>query len=277
MSRNMKLLGAVAAALIGFFLLWQNVLNRPDKLALSPLSYSDFASWSVVPKEAPPAVWQAGWNIDVFLIDQAAELSARTGAQLDKREQQARLQGRSLEDAFSKLGTVYAPLFREEARNDDLTRAFQLYLKQQNRGRAFVIVAGAPVPSGILDMLRSDAILRARFGGFYVLETDDLTPANALEASGVDAGVTTGAAYCDAHLVDDGTCIVPLQVSKSHGLLTLAENSGLGADPAGPFLAWLESNAQKIAEPLGDLEEVEIIDIRRPGDTDERRDDSDDN
>ena len=36
-------------------------------------------------------------------------------------------------------------------------------------------------------------------------------------------------------------------------------------------LAWLEENASQSAEPLGDLEEVEIVDIRRPGDTDESR------
>ena len=35
---------------------------------------------------------------------------------------------------------------------------------------------------------------------------------------------------------------------------------------------WLEANVAKTAEPLGALEEVEIIDIRRPGETDPKPD-----
>lgn len=55
-----------------------------------------------------------------------------------------------------------------------------------------------------------------------------------------------------------------------NGFSVLAPDSSVG-ELAATFSEWLQANASPMAEPLGDLEEVEIVDIRRPGDTDERR------
>lgn len=45
-----------------------------------------------------------------------------------------------------------------------------------------------------------------------------------------------------------------------------------GGDLIASFPTWLDENVGKMAEPLGDFEEVEIVDIRRPGETDDERD-----
>lgn len=244
---------------------WRTVISPPPYIEISPLSYSDYASWAVIPKEPPPAVWTDGWAVDVFLVDHSAELKARSGKQLDKREQNARLQGRMLEDGLAAIGPVYAPLFRTDAKGDDLARAFLTYLKQHNHGRAFVIAADTPLPAAMLDELQRDPDLTERFGGFYRLgkRPDSLQLTEDLSES------PTG--FCAPHLVESGTCVTDVTTSRQGGFAVLAPQSGLGETPAEAFLAWLQENASPAAEPLGDLEEVEIVDIRRPGDTDESR------
>ena len=41
------------------------------------------------------------------------------------------------------------------------------------------------------------------------------------------------------------------------------------------LVPWLNDHASKLAEPLGELEEVEIIEIRRPGETDDAAENQD--
>ncbi|HPF22878.1 MAG: hypothetical protein R3C08_03580 [Hyphomonas sp.] len=257
---------ASAAVAIAFGVwLWRSVISPPPYIEVSPLSYSDYASWAVIPKETPPAVWSGGWAVDVFLVDDAASLKGRSGKQLNKVEQNARLQGRMLEDGLAAIGPVYAPLYRTDAKGDDLSRAFLVYLKQHNRGRAFVIATNSPLPDALLTELQRDPDLSERFGGFYRLakRPDALTL--------IEDTSKTGESYCASHLIESGTCVHDVVTGRQGGFAVLAPDSGLGADPAAAFLAWLEDNASQSAEPLGDLEEVEIVDIRRPGDTDESR------
>ncbi|MCA8902466.1 MAG: hypothetical protein KDA53_14585 [Hyphomonas sp.] len=260
---------AAAIGIAGLVWLWRTVIAPPPWLEVSPLSYSDYGSWAVIPKESPEPVWTGGWAVDVFLIDEDSALKARSGAGLDKKEQFARLQGRMLEDGLSLIGPVYAPLYRSDAVGDDLSRAFRIYLKQHNRGRAFVIATNSEVPASVLSQLTGDADLTDRFGGFYRFGR---TPSN---VSLVDTDGTAEAApvtaYCNAHLVDTGACVVDLTTVRKSGYDVLAPESGLADAPVTGLAAWLSDNVAPMAEPLGDLEEVEIIDIRRPGDTDERR------
>ena len=254
---------AIAIALGAW--LWRTVISPPPYIEVSPLSYNDFASWAVVPKQTPAPVWQDGWAVDVFLVDDASELKGRSGKQLDRKEQAARLQGRMLEDGLSAIGPVYAPLYRANAKGDDLARAFLVYLKQHNRGRAFVIATDTSLPEALLAELRKDADLNERFGGFYRLGKHP--EALALTEDPMETGET----FCPQHLNETATCLHDIATIRRSGFAVLAPDSGLGATPAADFLAWLEANAAPMAEPLGDLEEVEIVDIRRPGDTDESR------
>ena len=255
---------SAAIAIAAFGWLWRTVISPPPYIEISPLSYNDYASWAVIPKETPPAVWAGGWAVDVFLVDDAASLKGRSGKQLDQKEQNARLQGRTLEDGLSAIGPVYAPLYRAEAKGDDLARAFLIYLNQHNQGRAFVIAANTTLPPALLGELQLDPSLSERFGGFYRLgkhpETLLLT----------EDQIEAPTAFCAPHLVESGTCVNNLTTTREGGFAVLTSDSGLGQTPMAEFLAWLEENAAPAAEPLGDLEEVEIVDIRRPGDTDER-------
>ena len=265
MKKPLLWIASAAIAIAAGVWLWRSVISPPPYIEVNPLSYTDYASWAVIPKETPPAVWSDGWAVDVFLVDEAAELKGRSGKQLDKVEQNARLQGRMLEDGLDAIGPVYAPLYRADAIGDDLSRAFLVYLKQHNRGRAFVIAANATLPDTLLAELQRDPELNERFGGFYRLGKRPETLALIEDTS------KTGEAYCPSHLNETATCVHNIVTTRQGGLAVLAPDSGLGADPATDFLTWLHENASPSAEPLGDLEEVEIVDIRRPGDTDESR------
>lgn len=259
-----RIASAVAAITLGIWL-WRTVISPPPYIEISPLSYSDYASWAVIPKETPPPVWSGGWAVDVFLVDQAAELKGRTGKQLDKKEQNARLQGRMLEDGLAAIGPVYAPLYRADAKSDDLARAFLIYLGQHNHGRAFVIASNTPLPGPLLNELQRDPAVGERFGGFYRMgkhpQSFQLTEDQSVSPT----------AFCAPHLVETGTCVQDLQTTRQAGFSVLAPDSGLGTDPSAAFIDWLKENVAPSAEPLGDLEEVEIVDIREPGDTDEAR------
>jgi len=257
----------IASALIAISLgtwLWRTVISPPPFIEVSPLSYTDYASWSVVPKETPPAVWQDGWATDVFLVDSASELKGRTGKQLDKKEQNARLQGRMLEDGLSAIGPVYAPLYRADAKGDDLARAFLIYLRKHNHGRALVIASDTALPDALLAELELEPELMERFGGFYRIgkkpETLSLT----------DNPETSVETYCPSHLTESAACVKDITTVRKGGFAVLAPDSSV-TESAAAFGEWLNANASPMAEPLGDLEEVEIVDIRRPGDTDERR------
>ena len=59
---------------------------------------------------------------------------------------------------------------------------------------------------------------------------------------------------------------------KKKGLWILTSEGTPGGDLIASFPTWLDENVGKMAEPLGDFEEVEIVDIRRPGETDDERD-----
>ncbi|KCZ87824.1 hypothetical protein [Hyphomonas jannaschiana] len=256
---------ASAVILIGLGAwLWRTVISPPPYIEVSPLSYTDYASWSVIPKETPPAVWKDGWATDVFLVEDASELKGRTGAQLDRKEQKARLQGRLLEDGLAAIGPVYAPLYRADAKGDDLSRAFLIYLRNHNQGRAVVIAADTVLPDALLSELELEPELMDRFGGFYRIGKD---PEAVLLTETPDKSIE---AYCPPHLMERSACVIDVATVREKGFSVLAPDSAVG-ESAEAFNNWLAANASPMAEPLGDLEEVEIVDIRRPGDTDERR------
>lgn len=258
------IVSAAAAIALGAWL-WRTVISPPPYIDVSPLSYTDYASWAVIPKEMPPPVWKDGWAVDVFLVDSASELKGRSGKDLDKKEQNARLQGRMLEDGLSAMGPVYAPLYRADAKGDDLSRAFLIYLKQHNHGRAIVLAADTPLPEDLLAELQRDPNLTERFGGFYRIGKQ---PGS---VTLVEDPALTIEAYCPAHFKEADTCVHDVTTIHRGGFAVLAPDTAVEDTDTTEFMAWLATNVSPAAEPLGDIEEVEIVDIRRPGDTDERR------
>ena len=103
-----------------------------------------------------------------------------------------------------------------------------------------------------------------RFGGFYRIGK------NPESLTLIEDPAQSAEVYCPVHLVESGNCVKDIPTIRDNGFSLLSPDSAVG-ESAAMFSEWLHANASPMAEPLGDLEEVEIVDIRRPGDTDERR------
>jgi len=247
---------------------WNTYISPRPQLELDPMKYTEDSSWSALPVQEPEAVWTGGWGVDVFVISEDSGLGGTTQVALQKNEQRGRRQAQALKASFETIGEVYSPLYRDAAVNDDVTRAFESYLRRDNRGRALIIAHDRPIPSAILARLEQDASLRERFGGFLsISDTKDGIPPL---ASG-DAQTTAEGPlpYCNDRLNDIDSCQIVVPAHREKGVLVLRSEGIPGGDIVAGFPEWLEANVGKMAEPLGDFEEVEIVDIRRPGETDE--------
>lgn len=266
----LMILVAAAFALGGGWWLWNNIISPQPLLDLEPLNYTEDSSWAALPVQTPPAVWSGEWGVDVFVVSKDARLVARTQVGLEKRERVARAQADALRTYLQPVGEVYAPLFRGNAESDDITRAFETYLRTDNRGRALVITHDMPLPDSVLARLEQDPELRNRFGGFLSLSTarTGITPLYADGSAPNDEGTFP---WCNARLNEANSCQMIVPARKVKGLWVLESEGVPGGDMIATFPDWLEANVGKMAEPLGDFEEIEIVEIRRPGDTDERR------
>ena len=250
---------------------WNTFISPRPQLELDPLKYAEDSSWSALPVEETAPVWVDGWGVDVFLVSEDSALKGTTQSELQKRELRGRRQAQSLKDHLGLVGEVYAPLYRDNATHDDLTRAFESYLRRDNRGRALVIAHDRPLPESILARLEQDSSLRERFGGFLsISDTKDGIPP--LAVSGEPASVDEPLPYCSDRLNDAASCQIVVPADKKKGLWILTSEGTPGGDLIASFPTWLDENVGKMAEPLGDFEEVEIVDIRRPGETDDERD-----
>jgi hypothetical protein len=247
---------------------WNTFISPRPQLELDPLKYAEDSSWSALPVEEPAAVWIDGWGVDVFLISDDSALKGTTQSGLQKRELKGRRQAQSLKTSFDSIGEVYAPLYRDNATNDDLTRAFETYLRRDNRGRALIIVHDRPIPDSILARLEQDSSLRDRFGGFLsISDTKDGIPP--LDSSAQPASLGEPLPYCNDRLNDAASCQIVVPAHRKKGLWVLTSEGTPGGELIASFPEWLETNVGKMAEPLGDFEEVEIVDIRRPGEVDD--------
>tara|TARA_R110000796_G_scaffold147674_9_gene264515 strand:+ start:9125 stop:9955 length:831 start_codon:yes stop_codon:yes gene_type:complete len=248
---------------------WNTFISPRPQLELDPLKYAEDSSWSALPVEEPNPVWVDGWGVDVFLISEDSALRGTTQSGLQKRELRGRRQAQSLKASLESIGEVYSPLYRDNATNDDLTRAFESYLRRDNKGRALIIAHDRPIPDSILARLEQDASLRERFGGFLsISDTKDGIPP--LDSNEQQAPVEEPLPYCNDRLNEAASCQMVVPAHREKGLWTLTSEGTPGGEMVATFAEWLEANVGKMAEPLGDFEEVEIVDIRRPGETDEK-------
>ncbi|MEQ9507382.1 MAG: hypothetical protein RLO80_14075 [Hyphomonas sp.] len=229
--------------------------TRPTPVATGPaLPTFDYAaddSWAVTPDVPPPAVWETDWEIDVILLSQDAALETSDRVGLEKRRDDAAEELDRMSGAFEGIGPVYAPYLRAASLDSDSDAALRHYLSTDNRGRAFVIVTDRPVPAQSIALFGDDPLLRTRFGG--VLYTGPQ----------VESGTVLPATACSRRYKPETGCIASVELRRSGGRY---ERTG-GEQLTNGLIRWLNDHASKLAEPLGDLEEVEIIEIRRPGET----------
>jgi len=240
-------------------------------IALSAFDYRTNDSWAALPAESPPPVWKDGWAVDVILVGPNAGLEPRSESDVLPHTDRAREQSERLAASLSSIGPVYAPLYRKADEASDLTAAFRSYVNSHNRGRAFVIATDHALPPEMLASLKTDDALRTRFGGFLRLTrakgANAPFPAIAFDASAPDALM----AYCPDQYATADTCQPVVRIGRQDGMMIVSQDTPVGGENLAGLTAWLEANVAKTAEPLGSLEEVEIIDIRRPGDTDAKR------
>lgn len=245
---------AVLLAIAAGAILWS---MRAAPVATGPavptFDYAAKASWAVKPDLPPPAVWETGWEVDVVILSAGAALDISDKVALENRLGNAAEELDDLGAAFDKIGPVYAPYLRAANLDADIAAALSEYLAADNRGRAFLIAADHPFPATLLPAFESDALLRDRFGGvlFY-----------GESATGLAEGVSS-AALCSRRYKPKQGCVATVELRRAGGKY---EMSGGGALTNG-LVAWLNDHTSKLAEPLGDLEEIEIIEIRKPGET----------
>lgn len=214
---------------------------EPEPVHLDPYDYSQAESWDVKPAEQPPAVWETGWAIDVI------QLTTHT-----------RRAPEDIAEALDIIGPVYAPKLRGPNFAEDAAAALQEYLEINNNGRAFVIASNQPLPASTVPVINADPMVRARFGGVLLLDGQETA-----FAPGVNP-----ASVCSDRFGAGEVCAAPVEIKRTDGEWVVAGEGPIGGPVIDGFADWLDGSAPKLAEPLGDLEEVEIIDIRRPGQTD---------
>lgn len=214
---------------------------EPEPVHLDPYDYSQAESWDVKPAEQPPAVWETGWAIDVV------QLTADT-----------RRDPEDIAAALDVIGPVYAPKLRAPNFADDAAAALQEYLEVNNNGRAFVIASNQPLPASTVPVINADPMVRARFGGVLLLDGQETA-----FAPGVNP-----ASVCSDRFGAGEVCAAPVEIKRTDSEWVIAGEGPVGGAVIDGFADWLDASAPKLAEPLGDLEEIEIIDIRRPGQTD---------
>lgn len=233
---------AVIAAGAAFVVWQQSSKPAPEPVLLAPYDYALDASWAAKPATPPPAVWEDGWAIDVVLL-----------------ESQARRDTEELSEALSEIGPVYAPHIRAAHAGEDYSDGLQAYLEAHNNGRAFVIATNLTMPASAAAVINSDPMVRARFGGILMLPGLEAPFGEGVNASSV----------CSDRFGAGEVCATPVEVRRADGVWTIAGDGPAGGVVVDGFMGWLNTTAPKMAEPLGPLEEVEIIDIRRPGQTDD--------
>ncbi len=243
-----KVLGiAVAVALVsvgGAAALWYlNTARAPEPVLLDPYDYSLAESWHARPDPAPPPVWEGGWATDVILL-----LSP-----------DARRAPEAYAEALSTFGPVYAPKLRGAEFSEDAAAVLRGYLDEDNNGRALVIASDRPLPAAATAVINSDSMVRARFAGVLLLDGQETAFA---------AGVSPGS-ICSDRFGAGEVCAAPVDVRRTDGVWVVAGDGPPGGAVIEGFEEWLDESAPKLAEPLGELEEIEIIDIRRPGQTDD--------
>ncbi|MBI1400475.1 hypothetical protein [Hyphomonas sp.] len=262
---NRKLVIAVTAILLAIAISGVVWSTRPAPTvtgtALPTFDYASGDSWAVSPATPPPAVWEAGWDIDVLLLAREAALVSDDRSPLEKRRDKAAEGLSDLAAAFDPIGPVYAPYLRAATAQVDMAAATLAYFEESNRGRAFVIVADAPLPRVVTEAIIADPLLRDRFAG--ILYFGDVENPQRF-AEGIEA-----ASVCSRRYKPEDGCVIDIELRRSGGKADFAGDGAIGGRLVSGLIPWLNTRASKLAEPLGDFEEVEIVDIRRPGETDE--------
>lgn len=280
-------IGALVVTLLGWMafkdMVWTSWVSRGGAPVARAPDPTQAGVWLVRPASPPPAVWERGWGIDVFMLPPRPSLAADgpvISTSQDNLREQLTARTEALADPLAGIGPIYVPSLRlpSPATHDpdwtlaqrDLETAFAAYLETNNRGRA-VLVA---VPPGSEPLLGALAIpiaeapqkLKQRMAG--------------LVHYSADGPVAPPEEICGPAIAQQ--CLVEIPVIQAKSPLAILAPRLPNASPAYEIaspvtarsaltvrretvLAWLEKNGAREAEPLGGLETIEVAPIRRPG------------
>ncbi|MEM7766277.1 MAG: hypothetical protein AAF253_02175 [Pseudomonadota bacterium] len=243
--------------------------------------YAAEENWLVYPDTPPPTLWEAGWEVDLFVLPPHPKAWHPPGT-IDAADPDYRLeQLEALAAIRSSLdigSPIYTPALRLPSPADpspdwslaatDLAAALSYYFDTLNTGRALAVLIPegdhplVPALTAALDQ-RSD-LDRARIVTLLAL-------------SDTDHDLNAALSNCAYGTI----CPTRLDVTPRPSLL-----SQLGAQPPGgihplraddplalgatllalkaDWLAYLEAGIPKPAEPLGDFETIEVAPVYTP-------------
>ena len=292
---NRKLWLIPIAALILWLALkdivYRSVIAGDTQPETAPATYLDEDGWALLPVEPPPGAWTAPWGIDLFVIPPPTAIaigSATAGAANPDVVSDMTRNSESIEKALAPAGPSFSPVYRHpsaafaaapddwDIAREDIAMAFERYLYTKNNWRGVLIVASPETQqllSPLLQRIEADPALLQRFSGVVLLGGGNIPEASEIKCSPAM----------------DGNCVLRADVKRKRSMLrwilpqlhrspvrfVITDEAILGqslADRNTRLSLWLDKNAPKPAEPLGgidDMEVIEIAPIRRPGETDE--------
>lgn len=283
---------AALVPLIAWFalkdLVYTAIIGGGPPSAPEALDYGDLASWAAHPETPPPGAWVSPWGVDAFVVaspPNIAHARGRIPAGLPEATSDYAARVATLTAIVPDTVAVYAPAYHapspanSKSRNrdlvpevaEDLGAAFEAYLEQSNRGRAILIMAtdaSLPYADGLVERLQ-ESDLRDRFAGLVLFDASDLP---VIERPTVPICSPALEEAC-LQMVMLSTAGLPFGFLKPQLPDYRGDQAVIGRDEAAATLlsrtgmvsAWLDGNAPKPAEPLGDFEEIEVAPIYRPG------------
>lgn len=265
-------LGAVALLsgwLLGKDAIGMAVMGMQPEVAAPAPDYGDTAMWLHYPGEPPASVWEGGWDVDLFLLPPWPK-AWQPGGVIDPAGTGYRtLQADALDailPALEATGPVYCPALRLPSPTTpddwskaeaDLERALDHYFDHANGGRALAVygLPGSGLPGSGLDGGGLEAAVAKAVAARSDLEQARIV---VLGASLSDAGVESAAPFGHRLGAQPPGGVYPYRPRSPAGLETVtATLAGLRAD----WLAHLEQNVPKPAEPLGDFETISVAPV----------------
>ena len=261
-------------------------LRFGEPATAAQLDYSELDSWATRPAERPIGAWGKPWGIDAFLILPPANVPAKHG--LMSPDNGAVLSAslgslRALSKTIPGEVPVYAPLYRAPApastpqirqqsgqsTHDDLTKAFEKYLGEDNRGRGIMLLVAEdaiPFAAPLVTRLQTDE-LKPRFAGLITFaESDNSALYGALEC----ADILDGACHQDvqtAHQSDLSRLIFPNFASAPASINGIDKEGVAEAIriQAENVSIWLDETQPKPAEPFSSTQIIEVAPVYRVG------------
>ena len=293
MTRSQLIIAAVfVAAWFGL----KDVVYRsifPGKTASEQIAatYNGDDGWAVMPVEPPPGAWLEPWGIDLYIIPPpsgAAAGKGLIGAFHTKAADEMTKHAHQIEKALAPSGPSYSPIYRHpsasirpqanswDVAHDDIAIAFERYLYTKNNMRGILLVSSPETQefvAPILARIEADPRLLERFSGVVWLQKNATPPNMEVNCSPVMMG------NCDVVGTVQNTSswlrwVLP-QLPRKSVRFKISEPEKLAkklTERNTKLSLWLDENAPKPAEPLGGIDDIEIVGvapIRRPGETDE--------